>query len=166
MSPFISNRELPVSAWAKWFRDRYGNLQTNRTDHVPLTGVCNTSCKESKNMHSFSLYLLPLMQIQRFTHPVASWLLVLGIRCSWICTDFTNRSPSNAIHQSPGLEWLELGHIRLGLWHFRCFKALKEQSVHRQQTSLYHDYGGRTFSVDVSSCRCRQVNSPFFEHDG
>jgi hypothetical protein len=53
--------------------------------------------------------------------------------------------PSNAIHQSPGFEWLETRRgilrrqIRLGAWHFGYFKPLKEQSVHWQQKSLYHD---------------------------
>jgi len=78
--------------------------------------------------------------------------------------------PSNAIHQSPGFEWLEIGRgvlqrqVRLGAWHFVYFKPLKEQSVHWQQKSLYHDYGRRTFTVVERSCRSRQPQSVFFEH--
>jgi hypothetical protein len=67
--------------------------------------------------------------------------------------------PSNAIHQSPGFEWLGTGRgilqrqNRFGAWHFGYLKPLKEQSVHWQQKSLYQDYGKRTLTVVVHSCR-------------
>jgi len=149
-------------------------LPPYRTEHYPLLLELNDSVSPTESYRSTTKTMF---------HTLAFATRVQGLRncddilysayCHWrkcnaLCSllhlgSFCLGSdvPSNAIHQSPGFEWIEKGRgtlqrqIRFGAWHFGYFKPLKEQSVHWQQKSLYHDYGRRTFTVDACSCRSR-----------